>query len=146
MPHRKSVVSLPLEKLLSGGSLSVDCLKLPPSYVAGDRKEKYHTGGEKGLVNFSRASGEFMKNNQKAFPNLYRQAVSYSIATNKTNANGTQYGNGFFSSSLSEVFGKKCKLFNLQFEQNLCTQTLFHSINGKIYFVYSIMLQYVVLD
>ncbi|GFZ03952.1 MEI2-like protein 5 [Actinidia rufa] len=110
MPHRKSVVSLPLEKLLSGGSLSVDCLELPPSYVAGDQKEKYHTGGEEGLVNFSRASGEFMKNNQKAFPNLYRQAVSYSIATNKTNANGTQYGNGLFSSSLSEVFGKKLGL------------------------------------
>ncbi|GFZ17314.1 MEI2-like protein 5 [Actinidia rufa] len=48
-----------------------------------------------------------MKNNQKAFPSLYGPAVSYSIGTNKTNANGTRYGN---SSSLSEVFGRKLGL------------------------------------
>ncbi|XP_057480868.1 protein MEI2-like 4 isoform X1 [Actinidia eriantha] len=105
--HRKSVVSLPLEKLISGGALSVDCLELPPSYVAGDQKDKYHTGGQEGLANFFRSSGEFMKNNQKAFPSLYGPAVSYSIASNKTNANGTRYGN---SSSLSEVFGRKLGL------------------------------------
>lgn len=106
-PH-KSVVSSPLEKLFPADS--EDCFELPPFHVARDHREKHHIGAEEGTPNFSRALGEYINNNKMASPNLFMQAVSYSMETNKTNINGTQYWNSLSSNTLSEMFGRKLGL------------------------------------
>ena len=101
----KLVGSSPLEKL------SADCMELPPSNLARDQEEKLDIGW-KGITNLSEPSWNSVNHHPKSFSNLYMQpAVNFN--RNSTNVNVIQHESSLFSSSLSEIFSRKCKCFYL---------------------------------
>lgn len=109
IPGSKSVTSSPLEKLLPVGSKSVDYSEGPESYLARDQKEKLQVNREEGTANLSRTPWRTVDHNSKTWSNLYVQPASSYVEVKKTSINGALYESSLFSSSLSEIFNRKCK-------------------------------------
>uniref|UniRef100_A0A5B7BU13 RRM domain-containing protein n=1 Tax=Davidia involucrata TaxID=16924 RepID=A0A5B7BU13_DAVIN len=105
-----AIASSSLEKLFPIGARSADCLEPLLSCVVRDQKEKIRIGGEEGTADLSPASGRYVNQNQKTWPNLYVPASPYNAERNRTKINGTLYESSLFSSSLSEVFSRKLGL------------------------------------
>ena len=93
-------------------------MELPPSNLARDQEEKLDIGW-KGITNLSEPSWNSVNHHPKSFSNLYMQpAVNFN--RNSTNVNVIQHESSLFSSSLSEIFNRKCKCFYLCLS-SLCT-------------------------
>ena len=108
----KLVSSSPLEKL------SADCTELPPSNLARDQEEKLDIGW-KGITNLSEPSWNSVNHHPKSVSNLYMQPP-VNFNRNSNNVNVIQHESSLFSSSLSEIFSRKCKCFYLCVS-SLCT-------------------------
>ncbi|THG19675.1 hypothetical protein TEA_024688 [Camellia sinensis var. sinensis] len=107
-----SVVSSPLEKQMSVESQMVKSFKLPDQYLIRDRKvnltlEKHAVGAEREA---SRSLRRPVDHDPAARSNLKMEPATYFMEGEGINAMGTHYENGLFSSSLSELFGRKLRL------------------------------------
>ncbi|GMP57436.1 hypothetical protein CsSME_00021537 [Camellia sinensis var. sinensis] len=107
-----SVVSSPLEKQMSVESQMVKSFKLPDQYLIRDRKvnltlEKHAVGAERDA---SRSLRRPVDHDPAARSNLKMEPATYFMEGEGINAMGTHYENGLFSSSLSELFGRKLRL------------------------------------
>ncbi|KAF8378071.1 hypothetical protein HHK36_029406 [Tetracentron sinense] len=123
----KTVASSPLEKFIPMGAQSVEYLELPQPYVARDQKAKLslerHIAGAERTANLSMGSWRSMDHALGTRSNLYVHPASYFVEGNKIDKSRTQYENGLFSSSLSEIFNRKLSLSsnNILFGQSVDT-------------------------
>lgn len=99
--------SLPSRKLLPIGAQSADYLDMPQSNLAGEQTERLSIGG---VANISKASWKPMDHQPKLWSDLSTKPTPYSSAGSKTVLHGAEHESSLFSSSLSEIFSRKCKL------------------------------------
>ena len=99
----------PFEKFLPVVGRSVHRLEMPPSNLARIQAERQSSGGE-GIANISRTSWKPMDHNLKLWSDLCTKPASYSLDGEKNLTNGILHESSLFSSSLSEIFCRKCKL------------------------------------
>lgn len=100
--------SLPSKGFLPIGAQSVDYFDMPQSNLAGERTERLSISG--GVANTSKASWKPMNHHPKLWSDLPTRPTSHSLVGSKTVINGAQHESSLFSSSLSEIFSRKCKL------------------------------------
>lgn len=102
--------SLHAGKLSPIGTQSVDCLELPQTSLHRDQAEKLRVSGNEGIVSLSNASWKSMHHHMGLRPNVCVQLPSHSLEGKTTVMSGTNRESSLFSSSLSEIFSRKCKL------------------------------------
>lgn len=100
--------SLPSKRFLPIGAQSVDYFDMPQSNLAGERTERLSISG--GVANTSKASWKPMNHHPKLWSDLPTRPTSHSLVGSKTAINGAQHESSLFSSSLSEIFTRKCKV------------------------------------
>lgn len=100
--------SLPSKGFLPIGAQSVDYFDMPQPNLAGERTERLSISG--GAANTSKASWKPMNHHPKLWSDLPTRPTSHSLVGSKTVINGAQHESSLFSSSLSEIFTRKCKL------------------------------------
>ncbi|KVH88195.1 Nucleotide-binding, alpha-beta plait [Cynara cardunculus var. scolymus] len=121
-----SLASLPLEKQTSSEPHMLKRFDVPNVYLNQDHK--VHISLENNSVGAGRTIGHSIRrpldNDRGNRVNVNMDHKSYLTSGNKFNVMGDHYENGLFSSSLSELFSRKCKfspfsipLFSLWFFQ-----------------------------
>ena len=100
--------SLPSKRFLPIGAQSVDYFDIPQSTLAGERTERLSVSG--GVANASKASWKPMNHHPKLWSDVPTRPTSHSLVGSKTVINGAQHESSLFSSSLSEIFTRKCKV------------------------------------
>ena len=98
----------PMEKFLPVVGRPMHCLEIPQSNPVQGRAQRQTIG--EGTANISRASWKPMDHDLKLWSDLRMKPESYSLDGKKNLANGIQHESSLFSSSLSEIFCRKCKL------------------------------------
>lgn len=99
----------PLEKILPVVGRSVHRLEIPQSNLVRVQAERQSIGGE-GISNVPRASWKPMDHDLKLWSDLCAKPASYSLDGEKNLIHGFQHESSLFSSSLSDIFCRKCKL------------------------------------
>lgn len=102
-----------LEKLSPTGAQSVDTLELPQSILPRDQRKKTGSGGEE--ADLSNASWKSVNHHMESLSNVCMQLPSHSLDRKKTVISGTNHESSLFSSSLSEIFSRKCKISSFMF-------------------------------
>ncbi|XAR64332.1 hypothetical protein NMG60_11024630 [Bertholletia excelsa] len=108
----KSVASLPLKKQMPMESRMTKAFELPEPYLIQEQKvniglEKHAVGAERAAKNSLQSS---VDHESGTGSNLNTGPASYFGESNKVHhVMGTQYENGLFSSSLSELFSRKLR-------------------------------------
>ncbi|THG21671.1 hypothetical protein TEA_000300 [Camellia sinensis var. sinensis] len=107
-----SVVSSPLEKRMSVKSQMVKSFELFDPYLI--RDQKVNLSSEKNAVGAERAVSRSLQrpidHDSGMRSNFNIAPASYSMEGDENRVMGTQYENGLFSSSLSELFSRKMRL------------------------------------
>lgn len=109
---RDSVASSPLEKRMSVEYQIPNAFKPPSPYLIRNQKanlslEKHAVGAERAA---SHSSQGLIDHNPGTRSNLNMEPSFYSMDGDGIHVRGGQYENGLFSSSLSELFSRKCKV------------------------------------
>lgn len=108
-----------LEKLSPIGAKPVDAWELPQSNLPRDKAGKIHAFREESLVGLSNAS------RMEPWPNVSLQLPSHSLDGKKTLVSGTENESSLFSSSMSEIFSRKCKVsFHVYHVRVICRMFL----------------------
>lgn len=109
----RSVASSPLDKLPSVEFQAMNSIKHPETYLIRDHKASNNLGrqavGAERAASRSLTPWTYVDQDPRARSNINAQSPSYFSDGVKINMMGSQYENGLFSSSLSELFGRKCK-------------------------------------
>ncbi|XP_038683771.1 protein MEI2-like 1 isoform X2 [Tripterygium wilfordii] len=111
MPGSNFAASSTLERLSQRGVPSADCLLSLPSTIARDHKDKLQIGGDGGSASISETSWNSNNNHPRSRLNLSAYPASYGLDGPRAGTNGTQFESSLFSSSLSEIFSRKLRLF-----------------------------------
>ena len=113
MSGGKAVASSPLEKIRPMGENLGDCLELSHSLFR-DPKRKIPHNFERQLMGAESTTNCWGSPDQDiaSLSKLYGQPASLSGVAKKVTLNGAQYENGLFSSSLSDIFNKKCVFYS----------------------------------
>lgn len=109
---RDSVASSPLEKRMSVEYQIPNSFRPPSPYLIRNQKanfslEKHAVGAERAA---SHSSQGLIDHNPGTRPNSNMEPSFYSMDGDGIHVRGAQYENGLFSSSLSELFSRKCKV------------------------------------
>ncbi|KAF5743649.1 hypothetical protein HS088_TW08G00234 [Tripterygium wilfordii] len=110
VPGSRFAASSTVERLSPKGVPSADCLLSLPSNIARDHKDKLQIGGESS-ASFSETSWKSNNHHPRSWSNLSAYPASYGLDGTKAGTNGTQFESSLFSSSLSEIFSRKLRLF-----------------------------------
>lgn len=107
----KANASLLLDKHRPIGVPLVESLDFSHPYIVKDQKDKLsinrHVGAER--TSLPLPSWKVFDQSVGSHPNLYMQPASLFMEGSKAESNGPQYENSLFSSSLSDIFKKKCE-------------------------------------
>lgn len=119
MPGNMLDASSRMENRLPIGAHSLDYLKLPQSNLLRDQMEKLCVGGEEGIAGLSNASRKSMHQHMESWPNVCMEPSSLSLDGKRTVIHGNKRESILFSSSLSEIYSRKCKVafhaYHMQF-------------------------------
>ena len=99
--------SFPSKRFLPVGAQSVDYFDMPQSTLAGECTERLSISG--GVGSASKASWKPINHHPKLWSDLPTRPTSHSLVGNKSAINGAQHESSLFSSSLSDLFSRKCK-------------------------------------
>lgn len=108
----KTVALSPLERHLNMGTQSVESLEYPQSSFVRAPKPIPTLGqhvADLDRTNLSMSSWRSIGHSLGTRSNIYVQPSSSLVDSHTVNMNGIQHENGLFSSSLSEIFNKKCE-------------------------------------
>lgn len=110
----KSIASSPMEKLIPTESQTVNCWEQSEPYLIRDQKvnlisERHAVGAER-VVRNSLDMWRTVEHDLGTRSNANVHSASYFMEGDKINMTGSQYENGLFSSSLSELFNRKLRL------------------------------------
>lgn len=102
-----------MEKLIPTESQTVNCWEQSEPYLIRDQKvnlssERHAVGAER-VVRNSLDMWRTVEHDLGTRSNANVHSASYFMEGDKINMTGSQYENGLFSSSLSELFNRKCK-------------------------------------
>lgn len=108
----KANASSLLDKHRPIGAPLVESLDFSQTYIVKDQKDKlsinrHVVGAER--TSLSMTSRKVVDHSLGSHANLYTQPASLFAEGNKAELNGPQYENSLFSSSLSDIFKKKCE-------------------------------------
>ncbi|KAK9276193.1 hypothetical protein L1049_005724 [Liquidambar formosana] len=110
----RSVASSPLEKCIPVESQTVKCMEHPRPYQIQDQKVNLsldrHAVGAERAASHSLNLWRHVNHDTVAISNVNLRSASHFMEGDKINMMGTQYENGLFSSSLSELFNRKLRL------------------------------------
>ncbi|XP_021905539.1 protein MEI2-like 1 isoform X2 [Carica papaya] len=119
----KLIASSPLEKFSPIASQPTDCLELTQLNPGRDQKGKPSVIGEEGIPDLSKTSWRSMEHQVNPWSSLCMQTVPYSLK-GKNGINGIQCESSLFSSSLSEIFGRKLRLLRNDIPAHQPTSTV----------------------
>lgn len=111
----KSIASSPIEKLLPTESQTANCWDWEQSkpYLVQDQKlnvsSKRHAVGAERVVGNSLDMRRTAERDLGTRSNMNGHSASFFMEGDKINMTGSHYESGLFSSSLSELFNRKCK-------------------------------------